>query len=223
MIRERFMKILQAGEKGEELSPPDLEFLLSAEDPEEDEALFQSADRVRQEKVGDEVHLRGIVEFSNICVQNCLYCGLRQDNRGLRRYRMTPGEILKSAKDARERGLQTVVLQSGEDPWFTWDRFPADPPDQGRDRLAITLSVGTPCCIIGPGSGRGRPLSSEAGDRIGPLALGFRLGRTLGERLDCPAALKGLGYEVGSGNTGSPQTVRDLVADILPSRSWTLT
>jgi len=220
MVRKRFLQILRVGERGKELSPADLEFLLSAEDPEEDEALFQTADRVRQEKVGNEVHLRGIVEFSNICVQNCLYCGLRRENRRLRRYRMTPGEILDCARDAMERGLRTVVLQSGEDPWFTQDRL------SGLIRrikeetdLAITLSVGE------RPAGDYRAWKRAGVDRYllkqetasPSLFARLRPGRTLSERLDSLRALKGLGYEVGSGNiVGLPgQTAKDLVADIL--------
>jgi biotin synthase len=219
MIRERFLKILQAGKRGEGLSSADLEFLLSAEDPEEDEALFQTADRVRQEKVGNEIHLRGIVEFSNICVQNCLYCGLRRDNRRLRRYRMTPGEIFDSARDAMERGLKTVVLQSGEDPWFTQDRL------SGLIRrikeetdLAITLSVGERPAEdyrAWKRAGADRYLLKQ--ETASPaLFARLRPGRTLSERLDSLRALKELGYEVGSGNmVGLPgQTAKDLVSDI---------
>ncbi|HEX7372023.1 MAG TPA: [FeFe] hydrogenase H-cluster radical SAM maturase HydE [Thermodesulfobacteriota bacterium] len=219
MIRERFLKILQAGERGEGLSSEDLDFLLSAEDQEEDGALFQTAERVRQEKVGNEVHLRGIVEFSNICVQNCMYCGLRRDNRRLRRYRMTPGEILGCARDAMERGLKTVVLQSGEDPWFTQDRL------SGLIRrikeetdLAITLSVGERPAEdyrAWKRAGADRYLLKQ--ETASPaLFARLRPGRTLTERLDSLRALKELGYEVGSGNmVGLPgQTAKDLVSDI---------
>ncbi len=225
MIRERFLKILQAGEEGEELSSADLEFLLSAEDPEEDQALFQTADRVRQKKMGDEVHLRGIVEFSNICAQNCLYCGLRRDNHRLRRYRMTPGEILDCAREALEAGLKTVVLQSGEDPWFTRDRL------SGLIRrikeetgLIVTLSVGE------RPAGDYRAWKQAGADRYllkqetasPALFARLRPGRTLTERLDSLRALRGLGYEVGSGNmVGLPgQTAKDLVADIQLFKEW---
>ena len=225
MIRERFLQILQVGEKGDNLSSEDLEFLLSAEDPEEDEALFQTADRVRQEKVGNEVHLRGIVEFSNICVQNCLYCGLRGDNDRLRRYRMTPEEILASARYAGERELKTVVLQSGEDPWFTQDRL------SGLIRrikeetgLTITLSVGERPAEhyrAWKQAGADRYLLKQ--ETASPGLYGrLRPGRTLTERLDSLRALKGLGYEVGSGNmVGLPgQTAQDLVADIRLFKEW---
>jgi biotin synthase len=225
MMRERFRQILQAGERGEELSSPDLDFLLSAGDPEEDEALFQTADRVRQEKMGNEVHLRGIVEFSNICVQNCLYCGLRRDNRRLRRYRMTPGEILDCAREAVGVGLKTVVLQSGEDPWFSRDRL------SGLIRrikeetgLVVTLSVGERPAEhyrAWKRAGADRYLLKQ--ETASPaLYARLRPGRTLNERLDSLRALTGLGYEVGSGNmVGLPgQTAKDLVSDIQLFKEW---
>ena len=225
MIGGRFLKILQAGEKGEGLSSADLEFLLSTEDPEEDEALFQTADRVRREKMGNEVHLRGIVEFSNICVQNCLYCGLRRDNRRLPRYRMTPGEILGCARDAMERGLKTVVLQSGEDPWFTQDRLSGlILRIKEETDLAITLSVGERPAEdyrAWKRAGADRYLLKQ--ETASPaLFARLRPGRTLSERLDSLRALKELGYEVGSGTmVGLPgQTSIDLVADIQLFKEW---
>lgn len=225
MIRERFRQILQAGERGEDLSSQDLEFLLSAEDPEEDQALFQTADRVRQEKMGDEVHLRGIVEFSNVCVQNCLYCGLRRDNHRLRRYRMTPAEILACARDARQRELKTVVLQSGEDPWYTRDRISAlIRRIKEETGLVVTLSVGERPAEhyrAWKRAGAGRYLLKQE-TASAALFARFRPGRTLSERLASLRALKELGYEVGSGNiVGLPgQTARDLVADIQLFKEW---
>ena len=71
MIRTGFLEVLDAGERGKDLSSGEIEFLLAA-NPEEREALFQAADRVRRRFVGEEIHLRGIVEFSNICIQNWL-------------------------------------------------------------------------------------------------------------------------------------------------------
>ena len=77
--------------------------------------LFKEADRIRRENVGDEIHLRALIEFSNICKRQCLYCGLRSPNIEVERYRLTKEEILFSAKKAVDLGYQTIVLQSGED------------------------------------------------------------------------------------------------------------
>ena len=80
--------------------------------------IYEAADRVRAENVGDIVHLRAIIEFSNICKRQCIYCGLNRDNKELPRFRMTPEEIVETARAAVEAGYRTIVLQSGEDPWL---------------------------------------------------------------------------------------------------------
>jgi biotin synthase len=219
MIRERFLQILQAGERGEDLPSDDLAFLLATLDEEEAEALFRAADRVRQRSVGDEVHLRGIVEFSNICSQNCQYCGLRKDNHRLLRYRMTGEEIIASVKEVKARGLRTVVLQSGEDPWFTKERL----SDlilriKGETGLTITLSVGERSETeyrVWKESGADRYLLKQE-TSSGDLFAKLRPGRSLTERLDRLKTLRRLGYEVGSGNmVGLPgQSEKDLIRDI---------
>jgi biotin synthase len=110
---------------------------------EHEAALLAAADRVRQMAVGDEVHLRALIEFSNRCWRNCLYCGLRRDHRELARYRMTPEEILDAVAAAAGLGYRTVVLQSGEDPWY------AAPllayllrTIKARHDVAVTLAIG---------------------------------------------------------------------------------
>ena len=143
MVSSRYLEILQRAEEGGRLSFEDLLFLLSAGQEEELEILFSTADRVRRKFVGDEIHLRGIIEFSNLCIQNCWYCGLRRDNRQLARYRMTPAEIVETAQKAKSRGLKTLVLQSGEDPWFTRERMSRLIREiKDSTGLAMTLSMG---------------------------------------------------------------------------------
>src|SRR5688572_7642651 len=85
--------------------------------------LFAKANKVREENVGEIVYLRAIIEFSNHCRRNCLYCGLRKANRKLSRYRMTEDEIFRTAKNAWQMGYQTIVMQSGEDPYFDRNRI----------------------------------------------------------------------------------------------------
>ena len=81
--------------------------------------LFSAADNVRKNFVGDEVHLRALIEFSNYCRCNCMYCGIRAENKFVERYRLTGEQIISLAKNAADFGYKTIVLQSGEDMYFT--------------------------------------------------------------------------------------------------------
>ena len=105
--------------------------------------LFAAADRVRAESLGQDVHLRGLVEFSNLCRRDCLYCGLRRTNRQLERYRLGIDDIVAAGHRARALGYGTVVLQSGEDLWFTAERLAEAVRRLKQETgLAVTLSVG---------------------------------------------------------------------------------
>ncbi|MFA5205571.1 MAG: [FeFe] hydrogenase H-cluster radical SAM maturase HydE, partial [Lentisphaeria bacterium] len=124
------------------LTPADLMPLLEAQDDDR-RALYAAADAVRREKVGDEVFLRGIIEFSNYCRNDCAYCGIRAGNPAVRRYRMPPEEIISRAEHAGRWGCTSVVLQSGEDPWFTTPRLCEIVTGiKRRAAVAVTLSVG---------------------------------------------------------------------------------
>ncbi|MDP8225786.1 MAG: [FeFe] hydrogenase H-cluster radical SAM maturase HydE [Candidatus Lernaella stagnicola] len=120
-----------------------VETWLRETDPEQLALLWAAADRTRREWVGDDVHLRGLVEISNYCVRECAYCGIRGPNRGLSRYRMTAAEILDAAGQAREFGYGTVVLQSGED-YGIETAWLAEIIRQMKAKtgLAVTLSLG---------------------------------------------------------------------------------
>ncbi|NLX95711.1 MAG: [FeFe] hydrogenase H-cluster radical SAM maturase HydE [Rhodopirellula sp.] len=83
--------------------------------------LWQAADNTRQQNVGGDVHLRGLIELSNYCIRLCAYCGLRAPNQGVTRYRMTGEEVMDCARQAVAFGYGTVVLQSGEDPGIGGD------------------------------------------------------------------------------------------------------
>ncbi len=107
------------------------------------QGLYEAADRVRQVNMGDEVFLRGIIEFSNYCTRSCDYCGIRGPNRDVQRYRMTPDEVVEVAVEAKRLGNTTVVLQSGEDPWFTCETVCGMlRAIKERAGIAITLSIG---------------------------------------------------------------------------------
>lgn len=189
------------------------------EDPSVDEAVFAAADRVRKQTVGDAVHLRGLIEFSNICKQNCFYCGLRRDNANVHRYRMSETEILRLAEHAKALGFQTLVLQAGEDDYFTLERL--TPILKGIKQLgfAITLSIGekTPeeyAAYKQAGADR-YLLRIETTSR--QLYGRFHPGMSFDNRLACLQSLRQEGYEVGTGClVGLPgQTMSDLADDLL--------
>ena len=108
-----------------------------------DAQTWRQACALRKHYWGDAVFLRGIIEFSNYCKQNCLYCGLRRDNAKLARYRLAPETILAAAADIAALGIGTVVLQSGEDPQYDGPTL-AEIVRTVKNRfgLAVTLSAG---------------------------------------------------------------------------------
>ena len=85
--------------------------------------LFKKADEVRQKNVGNAIHLRALIEFSNICKRHCKYCGIRAGNTTTKRYRLSEEEILFLAKKAVDLGYKTIVLQSGEDDDYYADKL----------------------------------------------------------------------------------------------------
>lgn len=109
---------------------------------ESDNELFSLADNTRKKYVGDEVHLRALIEISNICKNSCKYCGLRLENNFVERYKMTEADILKSAKQAYELGFKTIVLQSGESSAFSVLKLCKIIEKIKNFDVAITLSLG---------------------------------------------------------------------------------
>ena len=105
--------------------------------------IFNTADTIRKREVGDAVHLRGLIEFSNICIRKCQYCGLACYNKNIDRYRMKVEEIIDTAKMAEDMGYPSIVLQSGEDPYYNADRLSEVMQQiKSSTNLAITLSAG---------------------------------------------------------------------------------
>lgn len=110
---------------------------------QEDYTLLTSkADKIREQNLGNEVHLRALVEFSNICRNNCLYCGIRRGNHNLSRYRLSQDDILSITKLAVELGYKTIVLQSGEDMYFNTLRLCHIIEEIKKYDVALTLSIG---------------------------------------------------------------------------------
>ncbi|GAA0096019.1 [FeFe] hydrogenase H-cluster radical SAM maturase HydE [Clostridium perfringens] len=209
--------IIQKAKETHELSRDEIIALLK--DDSINEELFKAADEVRKKYLGDEVHLRGLIEFTNICKRNCMYCGLRRDNKNLNRYRLSHEEIIDFAKKAVGYGYKTLVLQGGEDDYYTVERLVPIVKDLKALGVALTLSIGE------------RPFEEyEALKKAGADRFLLRIettDRELYEELDpgmshenriqCLKNLRKLGYEVGSGClVGLPcQKIESLADDIL--------
>lgn len=181
--------------------------------------LFVAADRVRKKYVGDEVHLRGLIEFSSYCKQNCLYCGLRRDNKKTTRYRLSEEEVIEFARSAKDFGYKTVVLQSGEDPYYTVDRMKKIISEVKKFDIAITLSIGERNfeeykAFKEAGADR-YLIRIETTDK--DLYTKMDPDMDWQNRLRCLEDLKSLGFEVGTGClVGLPdQTLESLAEDIL--------
>lgn len=181
--------------------------------------LFAAADAVRKEQVGDEIFLRGIIEFSNYCERNCLYCGLRCGNSKISRYRMTEDEIVAAALQIKSMGIPTVVLQSGEDSFFSTEiMVQMIERIRAETGLIITLSIGE----RNPGdysafrkAGASRYLlKHETASK--EIYNYLRPGCRLEGRLQCLFNLKKLGFETGTGNmVGLPGQTPEILADDL--------
>lgn len=112
-------------------------------DNEQSNELFSVANQVTKNFFNNEVHIRGIIEFSNYCRCNCQYCGLNKKNKILTRYRMGLDEIILSAEEAYKSGYRTIILQSGEDLWYTKDKVLSIVKEIKKlGDIAITLSIG---------------------------------------------------------------------------------
>ncbi|WP_306591397.1 [FeFe] hydrogenase H-cluster radical SAM maturase HydE [Geothrix sp. 21YS21S-4] len=188
--------------------------------------LWAEADRVRRERVGDEVHLRGLIEASSHCVRSCHYCGLRAPS-GLARYRMTGAEILDAAREAHRLGYGSVVIQAGEDPGLT-EAFIAEAVRaiKAETPLAVTLSLGE------RGDAELAAWKAAGADRYllrfetSDPALYRRIHPDLPGRASDRFAqlrrMRDMGYEIGTGvMVGIPgQTWRTLAADLLCFREF---
>ncbi|WP_446897782.1 [FeFe] hydrogenase H-cluster radical SAM maturase HydE [Clostridium sp. LBM24168] len=181
--------------------------------------LFETADRVRKKYVGDQVHLRGLIEFSNICKRDCMYCGLRRSNKNIKRYRIEPDRIIELARKAVGYGYKTFVMQSGEDDYYTVDIMKYIISNIKKMDVAITLSIGEK-------SFEEYKAYKEAGaDRYllriettdPELYRDMDPGMSHENRKRCLKDLKSLGYEVGTGCLiGLPgQSIKSLADDIL--------
>ncbi len=196
------------------------EILEALRDEAGQDALFREADRVRRDRMGDVAQLRGVVHFANHCRCNDLYCGLMKDNDRCGRFRMSVDEIVDTALAVAGAGLRTVVLQSGEDPFYTRSMLcSAIGRILDKADVAITLSLGRRSredLAAFREAGAERYLMKH--ETMNPeLYARMRSGLRLKDRLRAIDMLRDVGFQVGVGDiVGLPgQTLEDLCDDIL--------
>ena len=195
--------------------------LLLMESPEALEYLYASARRVREQWYGKKVYVRGLIEFTNYCRNDCYYCGIRRSNGCAERYRLSKEEILSCCKNGYELGFRTFVLQGGEDGFYTDGRI-CEIVSEIKNRYpdcAVTLSIGerereSYEAFFKAGADR-YLLRHETADEahykeLHPEEMSFQ------HRMRCLRELKEIGYQTGCGfMVGSPyQTFDTLYEDL---------
>ncbi len=211
-------------EKNSDLEDEKILYLLGSMkqmDEDTENYLYQKADAVRRKIYGTDVYLRGLIEFSNHCKNDCYYCGIRRSNTGVTRYRLTKEEILQCCKIGYEIGYRTFVLQGGEDPWYTDEKI-CDIVSSIREEYpdcAITLSIGEKSRdsyqkYFDAGAERFL-LRHETADpnhyrQLHPAELSAE------HRQNCLVQLKEIGYQIGCGiMVGAPgQTDQHILRDL---------
>lgn len=204
------------------ISFEEMTLLLDSKDDEARDYLAKSARQVADSIYGKEIYTRGLIEFTNYCKNNCLYCGIRSENRNVNRYRLTKEEILSCTDQGYELGFRTFVLQGGEDAYFN-DETMCDIVAAIKEKhpdCAITLSIGERSGesykrLFDAGADR-YLLRHETADeehykKLHPKNL------LLSNRMRCLQELKDIGYQVGCGfMVGSPyQTYETLYKDLM--------
>ncbi len=190
-------------------------------DTDNNSYLFKKAMERRYEYYKKDVYIRGLIEFTNYCKNNCYYCGIRCGNKNAVRYRLSEEQILDCAEKGYKLGFRTFVLQGGEDPYFTDDKI-CSVVSSLRNKYpdcAITLSIGEKShdsykAFFDAGANRyllrHETASEEHYSKLHPEDMSFK------NRIECIKSLKETGYQVGSGfMVGSPyQTIDNLVLDL---------
>ena len=186
---------------------------------DDERALFRQADEIRHKYVGDEVHLRALIEFSNICRNNCLYCGIRKGNEKAIRYRMSEDELVETAQKAADMGFKTIVMQSGEDMYFNMPRLCRIIEQIKKFDVALTLSIGERTyedykAFHQAGADR-YLMRIETTDKA--LYAKLHPNQSWQKRHECLLMIKELGYELGSGiMVGLPgQSMESIAGDLI--------
>lgn len=203
------------------LSLDEYAFLIRSRSEEAMDYIARKAQNIRKKIYGTKVYVRGLIEFSNICKNDCLYCGIRCSNPFCDRYRLSKEQILECCETGYELGFRTFVLQGGEDPYFKddilWDMIRSI--KMAYPDCAVTLSLGERSResyqkLFDAGADRYLLRHETADkmhyDKLHPSRMSFD------NRMRCLQDLKEIGYQVGCGfMVGSPyQTPETLAADL---------
>ena len=208
-------------EQTSNLNDTELYYLINSTAPDTNHQLALAADRVRRQHYGDVVFIRGLIEFTNYCKNNCYYCGIRRENKGAIRYRLDRKEIINCCDNGYQLGFRTFVLQGGEDAYYTDDKVCSlvSSIRNNHPDCAITLSIGEKSresyqAYFDAGANR-YLLRHEAADsqlyeQLHPQSM------SLANRTRCLYDLKDIGYQVGSGFMVAPpyQTTQHLIKDL---------
>ncbi|KGN71289.1 [FeFe] hydrogenase H-cluster radical SAM maturase HydE [Porphyromonas sp. COT-239 OH1446] len=205
----------------ETLPERELRRLLSACDALSLHLLSEQAQEVRQLHYGRKVYIRGLIELTNICCNDCYYCGIRRSNRAVLRYRLSHEQIIECCAHGYSLGFRTFVLQGGEDPYWTADRLVRLIGEirQGYPDCAITLSLGEWDRgdyerFFAAGANRfllrHETFDPEHYARLHPEGMSAE------HRQQCLRVLREIGFQTGTGvMVGSPgQTIDHLIQDI---------
>lgn len=197
------------------------ELLLKSFNPDIGSYAAKKAVSQREKFYGNSVFIRGLIEISNICKNDCKYCGIRHSNKNCQRFRLAPNEILECCQKGYELGFRTFVLQGGEDPFFTDQVLISliSELKQSFPDCALTLSLGERSCgsyLALKRAGADRYLlrhetaSKDHYQMLHPSSMSFD------NRINCLKNLKGMGYQTGCGfMVGSPfQTYENLAKDL---------
>ena len=190
------------------LSYEELKLLIECTGEEDTEYLFSMAREVSKKYFGNKIYVRGLIEFTNYCKNDCYYCGIRRSNRNVRRYRLNKEDILQCCENGYRLGFRTFVLQGGEDLRYS-DEHMEDIISAIRFKYAdcaITLSIGADRYLL-----RNETAGKEHYRKLHPPEMNGE------SRKDCLFTLKDIGYQTGAGfMVGSPyQTTGDIVEDLL--------
>lgn len=218
----RIIELIDKLEREHILTKSELAEIISGHTSETDEYLFEKARAVREKIYGRDVYMRGLIEFTNYCKNDCLYCGIRRSAKGAERYRLTEEQILDCCETGHELGFRTFVLQGGEDGFYTDDKIVGivTKIKEKFPDCAITLSIGEKSResyekFRNAGADRyllrHETANSEHYGKLHPKEL------SLENRMRCLSDLKELGFQTGCGfMVGSPyQTAENLAEDLL--------